>query len=406
MNKKKTQEEFEEEVYNLVGNEYTVLGTYVNANVGLLIKHNDCNYEWKVEPHNFLNGQRCPVCGKIPKKVMKGINDIWTTNPKLAKLLANPEDGYKYTQFSGQKVDWKCPECGNIIKNRVISSINHQGLSCPRCGDNIPYSEKFMYNLLKQLDINFEYQYSPKWCKYELNGKSKYGIYDFYIPDYNCIIEVDGALGHGNDNLMSGQSAEESKKIDDIKNQLAIKHNIKIFRIDYRYYKNDKYNYIKQSILANEEFCELFNIHNINWQYIDELSQSSLIRKVCMYKNQHEDISTSEIGKIFKLNRATIRLYLIKGSKFEWCVYNPIEEKINGNLKSVSTNSKKVICLTTNKIYNSIAEAGRDMKINAGHISDCCNNKRKSAGKLYNGIHLQWMFLNNYNELKEKIIND
>ncbi len=26
---------------------------------------------------------------------MKGINDLWTTNPILANMLKNPDDGYK-----------------------------------------------------------------------------------------------------------------------------------------------------------------------------------------------------------------------------------------------------------------------------------------------------------------------
>jgi len=405
MHKKKTQEEFEKEVYNLVGNEYTVLGKYIDALKKILIRHNNCNYEWNVQPSNFLEGQRCPVCSKNPKKVLKGVNDMWTTNPELAKLLADPEDGYRYTQNSSKKVNWKCNVCCNIVKGRIISSVNRYGLCCPICSDGIPYSEKFMYNLLKQLNISFEYQKKFDWCKYDLNNKQKYGIYDFYLLDYNCIIEIDGNLGHGNKNQITGQTSEETKIIDIIKDKLAINHNINIIRIDYRYNKNDKYSYIKNSMLMNKKFCDLINLSKVNWEKVDELSQKSLIKDVCLYKNQHPNTTACEIGKVFKINKSTVSTYLSKGSKLKWCKYSPTEEKTKGMLKSINKNSKKVICLTTNKIYNSIGEAGRDLNINSGHISSCCNHKRKSAGKLDDYTPIRWMYLNEYNKLKGVINN-
>ena len=63
-----------------------------------------------------------------------------------------------------------------------------------------------MYNLLKQLDIKFTKEYSPHWA----SGRK----YDFYIPDKNIIIEMDGGLGHGHKSFMGKITPEESKKID------------------------------------------------------------------------------------------------------------------------------------------------------------------------------------------------
>ena len=80
---------------------------------------------------------------------------MWTTNPELAKLLADPQDGYKYMEHSGKYVDWKCPSCGNIIKHKQINMVSRQKLSCPKCSDKFPYTEKFMYSFLQELNINF-----------------------------------------------------------------------------------------------------------------------------------------------------------------------------------------------------------------------------------------------------------
>ena len=75
-----------------------------------------------------------------------------------------------------------------------------------------------MYNLLSSLDIPFDDEANFDWCKFELEDQSKYGIYDFYFEKDNqkYIVEMDG-YWHKNDNLMNGQTADESKYIDDEK---------------------------------------------------------------------------------------------------------------------------------------------------------------------------------------------
>ena len=66
--------------------------------------------------------------------------------------------------------------------------------------------------------------------------------------------------------------------------------------------------------------------------------------------------------------------------------------------------SKKVICITTGKIFNSQTEASNYYK--CCHIYDCCKGALKSAGKLPNGTPLKWKYLENYNnEFKGILMN-
>lgn len=60
----KTQEQFEEDIFNLYGEEYSVLGKYKNAKTKLKMRHNLCGYEWKVSPSAILKQRLCPNCGK------------------------------------------------------------------------------------------------------------------------------------------------------------------------------------------------------------------------------------------------------------------------------------------------------------------------------------------------------
>jgi predicted Zn-ribbon and HTH transcriptional regulator len=66
-NIKKTTEQFKQEVFDLVGNEYEVLGEYINTHIKILFKHNICNNEYPVSPHDFLDDCRCPICNRPSK---------------------------------------------------------------------------------------------------------------------------------------------------------------------------------------------------------------------------------------------------------------------------------------------------------------------------------------------------
>ena len=59
---KKTTEIFKKEVYNLVKDEYVVLGEYKTTMNKILMKHNKCNNEYYVTPNDFLSNKRCPYC--------------------------------------------------------------------------------------------------------------------------------------------------------------------------------------------------------------------------------------------------------------------------------------------------------------------------------------------------------
>ena len=208
-----------------------VLGDYINSKTPIKCKCKKCGYTWYPYPNNILYNHHCPVCSN--KIIVKGINDLWTTNSDIAKLLANPEDGYKYSFGSEEKLNWICPQCKSIIYNKSLNMVVHDGLSCPHCSDGISYPEKFMYNVLNQLNVDFIFQYSyknAKWCK-----GINYNIrYDFYIQSFNCIIETHG-LQHYEERDTSSiycNTLQKEQENDEFKKALAIKNGIP-FRIFY-----------------------------------------------------------------------------------------------------------------------------------------------------------------------------
>lgn len=93
----------------------------------------------------------------------------------------------------------------------------------------------------------------------------------------------------------------------------------------------------------------------------------------------------------------------------EWCTreYNNnygsrnkrAREKISKSMKgryigNKHPKAKKVKCITTNEVFESIADAKRKYNVCSSDISKCCNGKQKSAGKHpITGEKLVWKYV-------------
>lgn len=63
-----TAEIFEERVYNTVGDEYTIIKSFVDQKTKVVIRHELCGNIQEYKPSHFLDGQRCKYCGKETKR--------------------------------------------------------------------------------------------------------------------------------------------------------------------------------------------------------------------------------------------------------------------------------------------------------------------------------------------------
>lgn len=192
-------------------------------------KNGEYNNEYYIAESSLLKGIGCPVCCQNPQIVVENINSIPTTAPWMIPYF---QEGYdeaqKYTKCSGDYIYPICPDCGRIKNDKVkICSIHKNNSIGCYCSDGKPYGEKLMFTVLEKLNIDFETEYSPNWCKYEFKNKIRQGRYDFYILSMNLIIEMDGGW-HKEYNNQSGQTKEESQYIDNKKDVLAREHDIKL----------------------------------------------------------------------------------------------------------------------------------------------------------------------------------
>ena len=328
------------------------------------------NEDW-IEEGNLKKGYGCNACCPNPKKAVLGRNTIWDKARWMVDLGVSEEDAKKYTPCSSQKIKVTCPFCGRKKKCIISNIYNYHSISCI-CGDGISYPEKFMYSTLEQLNIKFETQYCPKW----LNSKQKY---DFYLSDYNTIIETHGEQHY--EKSSRGRSLQEEQENDRIKKEIALNNGITNYIIiDCR--KSD-IDWIKEQIL-NSELAELFDL-SIDWNKCEKFACSNLVKEVCDYWHEHreingEDITTKDVSKIFGLDKTTIIKYLKQGIKLGWCNYNGKEEMSRGGKVNGGQNKQPIYCVELNRIFTSARDAEKELKINHVGISDVLTGRAKTAG--------------------------
>lgn len=331
-----------------------------------------CGHEWEATiSSRFGNSTNCPYCSN--QQVLIGFNDMWTTNPELASLLANPEDGYKYTQSSGMKVDWKCKNCGTIVENKVISNVKIRGLKCELCSDKISFGEKIIYTILKNKKIEFYYDF--KLLK-ELNKR-----YDFYLPEYNTIIEVYG-IQHYEKGHYNARNLEQEQENDRYKELLAKENGIEHYIvIDAR---KSELEWIKDSI-NNSVLPKIINLSDEDYDDLELNFNNSIIHKSWQMRNSN--MSIKDIAKELSIGVETIRSYLKIGASLNKCDYNPNirEKKVYRKIAQLNLDGSLIRC------YDTIKEACLLNNFKTPNkISQVCKGKRKN----YKGF--LWMYKDEY----------
>lgn len=135
----------------------------------------------------------------------------------------------------------------NYINNRtrVIIICNEHGdfeqspdchLMNMGCMDCVNKTEKIVYDWLlkKFIDKKIIRQKKFEWCK---SFKNKFFVFDFYLPELNCIIEIDGRQHF--EQVKNWENYKYNQKKDIYKMQVVNKKNISILRI----FQEDIYKY-------------------------------------------------------------------------------------------------------------------------------------------------------------------
>jgi hypothetical protein len=303
---KKTHEQFVQDVFNLVGDEYQVLGKYINSSTKILMKHNNIycnNYIYSVTPNDFLTGYRCPKCGGTTKLTNEQFVDLviekynyeyiplekYKNQSTKIKMKHNLCGNIWYVKPGNfLYANSKCPYCcgknlfrnTNVFKREIydlhgdeyqllsdfkdvkskVKILHHEcnnifyvspnhflnGSGCPEC--NKSKGEKAIKLYLINNNIKHEAQ-----VKFDNLLGCGYGklSYDFYLSDYNLLIEYQGEQ---HEKYIEGFHKSKrdfyiQQEHDRRKREYAKNNNIKFLEIWYWDFKNI------EKILKQQQVC-------------------------------------------------------------------------------------------------------------------------------------------------------
>lgn len=128
-------------------------------------------------------------------------------------------------------VVWECKcSCGKIHYVTAVELLNNRIRSCGHITES--YGIKKIKDILTQNNINFITEKTFPTCKFpDTNANARF---DFYLPDYNILIEFDGIqhFRKGDENFFS-DSLEKRQEHDKFKTQWCKNNNIILRRIPY-----------------------------------------------------------------------------------------------------------------------------------------------------------------------------
>lgn len=242
---------------------------------------------------------------KYTRRYKYNIGDTINKFNDSIKILDQIKIEYANTSCRGYRVE--CLGCHYIYETR-------EGLisTCPICGKRSSYSERFVFSILKQANINFIPQKEFEW----LHNR----FYDVYLPDHNTIIEIHGEQHYKPTKLNKHETPEETYEntiiVDKIKYDAAIKNNISYYIIDA--------SEPKQLFQIAKNILNFIDFSNISELECEKFANYRSIAKECELWNQGYSIEEIHI----KLNESaqSIKLKLRCGYKYNMCNYS---KKIN-----------------------------------------------------------------------------
>ena len=221
-------------------------------------------HEWEATVNSRSRGTNCPYCSHNFPSEMINLKVLYPEVIKNWDYERNDIPPENYLPYSTKKVWWICNLNQNHHYEKCICNAIKKPYGCPICRKEIgtSFPEQAIYYYLKKVF---------KDCQNRVKIENK--EFDIYIPSLNFVIEYDGIRYHEN---------EQSKKNDQIKNNILKEHTIDLLRI-IEQKDNAKESYLDNNILycyVNREYQYLNAVIQDIFKYINQKYHKNLTMKI------------------------------------------------------------------------------------------------------------------------------
>jgi hypothetical protein len=225
--KNKTTEDFIKEAREIHGDKYDyskVCYKGSNINVDIICPIHDVFPQTPAMHISDRNG--CPKCAKNYKIAEENF---------IERAKMKHDDKYDYSKFIFVNADTDgiiiCPFHGEFLKT-PRKHINGRG--CPECIESS--GERYLKSFFKKYKIKYIREKTYKDCINIVSLR-----FDFYLFDYNILIEFDGKQHFKMQEIFGGEEAFNKLKMrDEIKNKYCEDNNIPLYRFNYKQLRRKK----------------------------------------------------------------------------------------------------------------------------------------------------------------------
>lgn len=203
-----------------------------------------CGHEWDDQISNRTRGNNCPYCSGMR---VNDTNCLANLRPDLLLEWDYDKNNgiispYEVACKSNKEAWWKCLVCSHEWK----ASMNQRSKSgCEVCSES--KGEKRIRKWLKHDNFVFE---SQKEFEGLIGTGGRNLSYDFYLPEYNLLIEYQGSFHDGSGGEYTEQNLEKQQEHDKRKREYTKQNGIDLLEVWYWDFDNI------EEILTNK-FIEL-----------------------------------------------------------------------------------------------------------------------------------------------------
>ena len=220
--KKKTTQDFKQEVFDLVGDEYLVIGAYKNTMSKIEMIHQTCGEIYQVVPSSFLSGHRCLTCSGCKKKTTQDFKQ------EVFDLVGDEYLVIGTYKNNRSKIEMIHQTCGEIYQ--VAPSKFLTGRRCPKCKES--KGERAISGWLNDRGIQYTTQEPVRYSREKRPLKL-----DFYVG--GIAIEYDGEQHYRAIGFWGGEKGlRAQQRRDAIKDKYCADNGIPLIRIPYWEYDN------------------------------------------------------------------------------------------------------------------------------------------------------------------------
>ena len=245
------KEEFIQKSKSIHGDKYDYSKVEYKGNKTPVIIVCKIHGEFLQKPNGHLDGDGCIRCGLI----MSADKNRKTLRQFIQEATEVHGDKYDYSKVeyknSREKIIIICKKHGEFLQSPQDHTLSHAG--CVRCNNK---TEGKLYEKLRPFYPTLMTQYKQEWCK-----KLLYLPFDFCIPEYKIIIELDGPQHF--QQISNWSSPEEQYENDKYKEKCANENGYSVIRLLQEDVFYDTYDWVNELCASIEEIKNGDELSNV-----------------------------------------------------------------------------------------------------------------------------------------------